>query len=169
MFRRLLPPRKFASLSTLSKSFACTALIMLCLGGCVLPLAKRSVEPPRQARFRVTLALDPAPISLSQHRRVEVTAAIHNLSKKLVHLAFPSTQRIELTLEDSKGRALFTWSEDQRIDSVPGNLAINPREKAVYRLEFPTRGLKAGVPHTIRVFMPAHPEIGSSLEFTPNP
>jgi hypothetical protein len=144
-------------------------MAMLCLGSCALPFGKRYVEPKRQSRLRVVLALDPATISLAEHRRVEVTAAIHNHSNNLVHLAFPNTQRVELTLEDAQGHTLFHWSEDQRIDSVPGNLAINPREKAVYRLEFPTRGLKAGVPYTIRVFASAHPEIESSLEFTPDP
>ncbi len=143
------------------------SLAVVCFDGCVLPRANRAFEQSTKARIRVNLSLEPTTISLSEHRRATVRAELSNLSKQLIHLSFPSTLRVEMTLEDDQGRTLFTWSEDQRIDEYPGNLAINPREKAVYQLEFPTRGLKPGIPHTIKVFMPAHPEVQSALQFVP--
>ncbi len=141
------------------------ALTLFVTSGCTL---FRTGEPNLgSSPLAISLALDPESVVLPEHRRVLVTASLTNTSRRLVNLDFPNSQRVEMLLKDPDGRTLTTWSEDQLIEPIPGNLALNPGEKAVYQLELPTRGMLPGRDYRVEVFVPAHPHIRGSAPIAP--
>jgi hypothetical protein len=163
---RRLSPLPAAPVAVFS-SFIVT-LSALSLGGCNLLSPRETNRAALDGSgFQMRIEIEPQKISLGEHRRVKVIISLVNDSKRLINLGFPNSQRVEMKLVEKGGRVLYTWSDDQPIEPVPGNLAVNPGEKAVYELDLPTRGMQPGDDYIINVYLPAHGAIQSSLPVTP--
>lgn len=100
------------------------------------------------------LAVEPPAPSLSETRDLKVTVTLANKGKKLVQLAFPTTQRIEVLVKSKAGRVLVRWSEDQAFLKEPTLVAINPGERLEYAATISTRDLVAGEAYSVEAFFP---------------
>ena len=100
------------------------------------------------------LTVEPAAPRLSEDHAVKVSVTLANKGKKLVQLAFPTTQRIEVLVKNRAGKMVVHWSEDQAFTSEPTLVAINPGERLEYTATVSTRDLVAGETYTIEAFFP---------------
>ena len=137
----------------------------------------KKASPPAPAQSAVTtvaardLALvvevQPFPVRLSEARRMEVRIRLQNVSRRFVHLDFPTSQRFEAVLRTPAGRGIAQWSEDQVFEPVPCFVGINPGESVEYRAVLPTRDLQPGQPVLLAVSFPGHPALHAERLLTP--
>lgn len=66
--------------------------------------------------MELTLTIDPPVVKLPETRSFEVKVAVHNRTKKLLQLEFPSTQRIDVVLQGENGKVLYRMSDDQKFE-----------------------------------------------------
>src|SRR5579862_5861388 len=76
-------------------------------------------------KIATRLDVAPLPVKLSETRQLKVTLVATNKSGKLIHLAFPTTQRIEVLVRNQSGKQVTQWSEDQSFDNEITYVAIN--------------------------------------------
>lgn len=124
-------------------------------------------EAPLTRELQMEMALSPEQTKLSETRQIQATLSLTNRSKKLVQLEFPSTQRIEVVVRNSKGKAVVQWSEDETFTNDPSFVAINPGEHVEYTASLATRDLAAGQLYTIEGFFPKYPQLRAHRLVTP--
>ena len=90
-----------------------------------------------------------------------------NKGKKLVQLEFPTTQRIEVLVQNKAGKRVVQWSEDQAFTAEPTLVAINPGERLEYSANVPTRDLAAGETYTLEAFFPNYETLRKTRDLTP--
>ena len=116
---------------------------------------ERAKRPPR-------FTLSGAGVSVT----VTVTVA-NESSKKYVHLNFPTSQRIEVLVQDSTGKVVNTWSEDQSFTNDPAAVTVNPGERLEYAVSVATREMTAGQPYLIEASFPNYAELKVQQQVVP--
>ena len=124
-------------------------------------------QPPLTRELQMEMTLDPEKVNLSETRQIQATLSLTNRSKKLVQLEFPTTQRIEVVVRNSRGKSVVQWSEDERFTSEQSFVAINPGEHVEYSASLPTRDLSAGQLYTIEGYLPKYPQLRAHRMITP--
>jgi hypothetical protein len=108
----------------------------------------------------LSLRVEPTPFKLSENREIKVTVTVANeSSKKYVHLNFPTSQRIEVLVQDSTGKVVNTWSEDQSFTNDPASVTVNPGERLEYTVSVATREMSAGQRYVIEASFPSYPDL----------
>lgn len=128
---------------------------------------KRSKLPRDVHGLEMEMTLSPDPVKLSETRRIAVSVRITNRSKRLVHLQFPTAQRLEILVRDPAGRVIVQWSEDQYFAQAVSYLAINPGERVEYSEKVPTRELVAGTAYTVEAFLVRHDDLRARKTIVP--
>ncbi len=116
-----------------------------------------------------SIAIAPDPVKLSEVRTFKVTLQLANKGRKLVQLDFPTTQRIEVLVNDASGKRIEQWSEDQAFQNEPTLVTINPGERLEYVANVATRDLKAGASYTIDAFFPNFEQLRATKTIVPQP
>ncbi len=124
-------------------------------------------KPALTGELQLALQLNPEQVKLSETRQIQATLSLTNTSKKLVQLEFATTQRLEVTVRNSQGKAVVQWSEDETFSADPGFVAINPGEHVEYSASLATRDLVAGQLYTIEGFFPKYPQLRTHKLVTP--
>jgi hypothetical protein len=125
---------------------------------------------PKDGNIRnldMELAVEPAAPKLSETHEIKVTVRLTNKGRKLVQLAFPTTQRIEVLVKNKAGKLVEQWSEDQKFAPDPTLVAINPGERIEYSANLATRDLAAGDAYSIEAFFPNFESLKKSAAITP--
>ncbi len=116
---------------------------------------RRAAKRGKRAKgLQLDMIVSPLPLKLGETRQLGVQLQLSNRSKKLVDLAFPTTQRVEILIRDNAGKLVTQWSEDQAFANEAGFVAINPGERIEYRGSVATRDLKAGQEYVVEGFFP---------------
>lgn len=113
------------------------------------PREMKQREPLNLNSLAVEVEVDPVAPKLSEQRQITVTLKLINKGKKLAHLDFPTTQRVEVVIRNKIGNVIERWSEDQRFEREPSIIAVNPGERAEYNLTVATREMSAGEAYTV--------------------
>ena len=119
-------------------------------------------EKPGTVRVKnlaLSMELAPEPVKLSETRQIKVALSLTNKSRKLVHLQFPTTQRIEVLIRDKDGKLVTQWSEDQSFANESTFVAINPGERIEYTAAVATRDLAPGREYVVEGFFPNFDEL----------
>lgn len=103
-----------------------------------------NIGPIRKAPTTQNLDVSPEKFSLQDRRELNVTYSIHNNTKKITRLEYPSSQRIDILTYDPKGTVVDRWSDDRAFQPEDGIVIINPKERIEYQEKIPTREMKAG-------------------------
>lgn len=134
------------------------------------PAEARRAEPGKAWRKLVaSMTITPDPIKLAEVRTFKVILQVANTGRKLVQLDFPTTQRIEILVNDKNGRRVELWSEDQAFQNEPTLVTINPGERLEYVANVATRDLKAGETYVVEGFFPNFDQLRTSRRITPQP
>lgn len=120
-------------------------------------------------RLEMTMTVTPQPVVLSEHRKLTVELTLSNVSKKMVQLDFPTSQRIEILLRESNGRLVSTWSEDRAFTEGATLVSINPGERIQYTTTVSTRDLASGKEYVLEGFFPNYEELKEQQAFVPLP
>ncbi len=120
-------------------------------------------------RIGMDLAFQPAPVRLSEVRRLEVTIKLLTRGRQLFQFQGPTAQRIEVLILDEKGAKVVQWSDDQLFAQAQSYLTINPGERVQYDVRLATRDLVAGRAYTIEAFVPGYEDLKKRVNFTPQP
>ena len=120
----------------------------------------------RTRRLAMEMRLNPLPVKLSDSRHLDVRITLENRSKRFVQLEFPSTQRIELLINED-GKLVTKWSDDQIFGPGPSYVGINPGERVEYASTISTRDLKAGRSYTVTGFFPSFEELTAQQTLVP--
>lgn len=131
------------------------------------PREMKQAAPPNLRAITTTLALDPPAPNLAEVRQVKVTLQLVNHGKKMVHLDFPTTQRIDVVVKDAAGKIIERWSEDHRFENQPGLVTINAGERLEYSASVATREMKAGETFTVEAWLPAYDTLRATAPVTP--
>ena len=110
-------------------------------------------------QLELKIDVSPQPVRLSDTRQMRVAVSLFNRSKKYAHLDFPTTQRIEVLLQNSGGKVITQWSEDQSFTNDPSSITINPGERLEYVASVSTREMAAGQSYTVEAFFPNFEEL----------
>lgn len=105
-------------------------------------------KPPTAQKLEVS----PDRFSLQDRRELNVTYTIHNNTKNITRLEYPTTQRIDILTYDSKGTVIDRWSDDRAFQPEEGIVIINPKERIEYQEKIPTREMKAGESYKVDTF-----------------
>ncbi len=152
--------------STIIIAATAVCVALTAFTGCQSAMAPSdSATPP----LAIDIVLEPDPPQLPDDRRINVRAAVENVSRRFVNVLFASSQRIDLELRDLDNTRLYRWSDDRHIGPAATNLAVNPGEKAVFDLQFPTRGMIPGQPYRVEVFLPGHDRVRTDRIVIPQP
>jgi hypothetical protein len=124
-------------------------------------------KPKAHGKLEVSLRLEPLPLKLSQTNRLKVTMTLTNRTRKLASLEFPTSQRIEVLVKTSGGKLVEQWSQDQAFTHEPTILAVNPGERAEYKVEVATRDLSAGQSYVVQGFFPNYEALKAETTLVP--
>src|SRR5207245_8493088 len=113
----------------------------------------------------VDLQLALQSIKLSEVRQLEIKLTLANISKRPLTLDFPTNQRIEIYLMNSKGNILTKWSDNHAIAEKPATILINPQERIEYNETIATRDLTPNKVFITEVFFPQYPELRVRQKF----
>jgi Intracellular proteinase inhibitor len=116
-----------------------------------------------------TLTITPQDFSLQDRRDLDTVYSVRNNTSKMVKLAFPTTQRIEITTTDSSGTVIDKWSDDRAFEPQDGLVVINPKERIEYRETVPTREMKPAQPYAIQSSVVGYPDYTVEKTVTPRP
>jgi hypothetical protein len=133
-------------------------------------LKPREMKPAAPLNLKslvVSLSVEPPAPKLSEVRQMMVTLRLVNRGKRLVHLDFPTTQRIDVVVKNKAGKAIEHWSEDRRFENQPGLVTINPSERLEYSASVATREMTAGETFTVEAWLPAFDSLSASAPVTP--
>lgn len=117
--------------------------------------------------LKMTMELSPLPLKLSDTRQLKVTLLLTNKSKKVLHLEFPTTQRIEILIRDKTGKLVTQWSEDQSFSNIASYTLINPSERVEYSTSISTRDLVADGEYIVQGFFPNFEELSITKSIIP--
>lgn len=115
------------------------------------------------------LTIVPQDFSLQDRRDLETTYTVRNNTGKMVRLAFPTTQRLEITTRDGIGNEIDKWSDDRAFKPQDGIVIINPKERIEYNETVPTRDMKAGQSYSIQADVVGYPDYTATQTVTPSP
>lgn len=115
------------------------------------------------------LTITPQDFSLQERRDVETTYTVRNNTGKMVRLAFPTTQRLEIITRDASGTEIDKWSDDRAFKPQDGIIIINPKERIEYNESIPTRDMKAGESYSIQADVVGYPDYTATQTITPSP
>jgi len=115
------------------------------------------------------LTIVPRDFSLQDRRDLETTYTVRNNTGKMVRLAFPTTQRIEIITRDASGTEIDKWSDDRAFKPQDGIVIINPKERIEYNETVPTRDMKAGQSYSIQADVAGYPDYTTTQTVTPSP
>lgn len=127
----------------------------------------KQLPPPNLRSLATTLTVAPPTPKLAEIRLLKVTMQLVNRGKRMVHLDFPTTQRIDVVIKDKTGKVIERWSEYHRFDNDPGLVAVNPGERLEYSADVATREMKADEPYTIEAWIAAYDTLRASATVTP--
>lgn len=111
-----------------------------------------SIGPLRTPPTTETLKVDPSTFPLQDRHELSVTYSIHNNTKKMTRLEYPTTQRMDIVTTDSKGAVVDRWSDDRSFQPEEGIVVINPKERIEYQEKIPTREMKAKETYKVQAF-----------------
>ncbi len=120
-------------------------------------------------RLHMEVQTTPQPLKLSKTRRLSVQVRISNPTKKTLSLQFPTTQRLEITLQTADGRVIERWSEDRAFSNMIGHLAVNPGERVEFNESLSVREARAGSELMVEASVPGYPDLVSKVSVTPEP
>jgi hypothetical protein len=120
-------------------------------------------------RLAMTMQFDPPVVKAGETRMIDVTIAVTNKGKNAVQLDFPTSQRIEVLVNDQSGKTLSRWSDDQRVEKEPGFLLINPGERIEYRARISTRDMRAGQTFIVESFFAGYDQVRTRRTIVPQP
>jgi hypothetical protein len=113
------------------------------------------------------LALSPAPLALSETRRLQAVFRVRSRAKAPVNLEFAGEQRFDAEVADERGKVLAKWSDDRVFSRDPAFVAVNPGEELVYTAVLPTRDLKPGRAYTVDAYLSGHETVRARAILTP--
>jgi hypothetical protein len=123
----------------------------------------------RAEPFTETLTVTPQDFSLQDRRDVETTYTVVNNTGKMVRLAFPTSQRIDIITRDASGAEIDKWSDDRAFKPQDGIVIINPKERIEYKESIPTRDMKVGESYTIQADVVGYPDYTTTQTVSPTP
>jgi hypothetical protein len=129
-------------------------------------------QPEAKAGWRnlaLTMRLDPPTVKAGETRVIDVTVNVANKGKAAVQLDFPTSQRIEVLVKDESFKTLSKWSDDQRVETEPGFILVNPGERIEYAARISTRDMRAGRQFTIEAYFPNYDRLRVSRTVVPQP
>ncbi len=132
------------------------------------PFSPEIVPQYKDQRLRglaLDLQITPQTVKLSEVRQLGVKVTLANLSKRPVSLDFPTNQRIEIYLMDSRGDTLTKWSDNHAITEKPATILVNPQERVEYSETISTRELTPNKVFIADVFFPQYPELRIRQKF----
>lgn len=131
------------------------------LGGCASggSAGRNGLQP--------VLAVEPEEFPLGGTREVRVVYRLHNGSGKVAGFEFPTSQRFEVVLENSRGERLFLWSEDRLFEAVPSRVTLNAGERLQFEAMVPTRDLAAGSDYAVAAGLPGYAETVATAPLRP--
>ena len=122
-------------------------------------VAETGAVKMRAQGLAMEMRLSPTPLRLSQTRVINVHVTVENVTKRLIHLNFPTSERLEILLSDEAGKTLVRWSDDRAVSPFPSYVSVNPGEKIEYNETLSTRDLSPGRPCTVIAFFPNFPHL----------
>lgn len=131
------------------------------------PREMKQARPLNLKSLVVTLSVEPPAPKLAEVRQMTVTMRLVNRGKKLIRLDFPTTQRIDVVVKNTAGKAIEHWSDDRRFENQPGLVTINPGERLEYQALVATREMTAGETFTVEAWFPAYDSLNASAPVTP--
>jgi hypothetical protein len=132
------------------------------------PFSPNVVPQYKDARLRglaLDLQITPQTVKLSEVRQLSVKVTLANLSRRVIALDFPTTQRIEIYLTNADGEVLTKWSENHAIAEKPATILINPSERIEYDETISTRELTPNKVFVAEVFFPQFLELRIRQKF----
>lgn len=116
-------------------------------------------DEPAWNQLQIALKVIPEVVKLPETKTMQVAVVVTNMGKKLVQLEFPTSERIEVVLRGNEGKVLSRWSEDQKVESAPGLVSINPGEYLEYNATLSTRDMEVGGSYQIEAYFPSFDQL----------
>lgn len=115
------------------------------------------------------ILIEPPQFSLADRREINVTYTIHNNTRKILRIDYPSTQRVEIITRDPEEKIIEKWSDDRAFEEREGVVFINPNERIEYSEKVPTRDMKADLTYSVEGSVPNNPQYTHRHLVTPGP
>lgn len=131
------------------------------------------------AEMETKIEVSPNPLSLKEAEdapsgrpSIKVSFTVRNKGKKTYTLSFPNAQRYDITVKNSAGQAIYTWSADKEFVDQVGTILINSGDLIGYS-ETLALGEFNSPPapgaYVVEVAMSNYPELSARTPFTLNP
>jgi Intracellular proteinase inhibitor len=115
--------------------------------------------------MRVTLS--PDTIKLPDTRSFEARIVLINRTKKAVTLQFNDSREYDFLLQDSSGKKLVQWTDDQPVTQNPGYVIVNPGERSEFVGTISTRDMVVGRPYVLQASLVGYPKLMTTINVTP--
>jgi hypothetical protein len=115
--------------------------------------------------MRVTLT--PDTITLPDTRSFDARIVLINRSKKAVTLLFNDSREYDFLLQDTAGKKLVQWTDDQPVTQNPAYVIVNPNERSEFVGTISTRDMVAGRTYTLQASMLGYPKLATTIELSP--
>lgn len=115
--------------------------------------------------MRVTLS--PDTIKLPDTRSFEARIVLINRTKKAVTLQFNDSREYDFLLQDSSGKKLVQWTDDQPVTQNPGYVIVNPGERSEFVGTISTRDMVVGRPYALQASLVGYPKLMTTINVTP--
>src|SRR5246127_331925 len=115
--------------------------------------------------MRVTLS--PDTIKLPDTRSFEARIVLINRTKKAVTLQFNDSREYDFLLQDSSGKKLVQWTDDQPVNQNPGYVIVNPGERSEFVGTILTRDMVVGRPYVLQASLVGYPKLTTTINVTP--
>lgn len=129
--------------------------------------APAGVASKRTSNLAMKMQLSPVPVRLPDTRQIEVLIRLENISSRFVQLEFPTSQRIEILVQDQTGKQILRWSEDHSFEPVSAYVGINPGEHVEYAESISTRDMQPGQKYTVTAFFPSFEKLKAEEVIVP--
>ncbi|MEI6278477.1 MAG: BsuPI-related putative proteinase inhibitor [Verrucomicrobiae bacterium] len=123
--------------------------------------------PLRPPPMTENLVIEPEKFLLKDRREINVTYTIHNNTKNMTRLEYPTSQRMDILTTDSKGNVVDRWSDDRAFLPEDGIVVINPKERIEYQEKIATREMKAGESYKIEAATTSREKFPSAKSVSP--
>ncbi len=102
------------------------ATILLLVGGCSSGKPERRIKKIKEGNLEVSVAVDKG--DFKEGKEIPVTVSVKNVSREIEFLHYNSEQRFEVEVKDSKGKAIWRWSQGSFFGLVRAQIKLEPDE-----------------------------------------
>jgi len=115
--------------------------------------------------MRVTLS--PDTIKLPDTRSFDARITLINRSKKAVTLLFNDSRAYDFLLQDTTGKKLVQWTDDQPVNQNPAYVIVNPEERSEFTGTISTRDMVAGRDYTLEASIVGYQKLTTTVNISP--